>query len=283
MSRMLEMLPPYERNSIVFQEIMKAEEKQFNKMDADIKDLENQLSPDTATWGLSIYEKELGLQIEPDISIEMRRSLIKAKLLMQPPSSKAKFIEILKSFIETAEIEEIFNDYSFNVILKTLDTVGDKLPYIQQVIEDFKPAHLAYIFIICYLYYPKVFIEFQKYFSEKFKVAGTEDMSGNEYISTLGKSYKDKTLYTFNKWHSFEIPAVSETKTIQNRGNSYNERFIYKLGYWTSSDIPTTSQKTTIENLGSTYKSKLSYNLQSSNSKTMRVCSKSTFTREVVA
>jgi len=251
MSRMLEMLPPYERNSIVFQEIMKAEEKQFNKMDADIKDLENQLSPDTATWGLSIYEKELGLQIEPDISIEMRRSLIKAKLLMQPPSSKTKFIEILKSFVETAEIEEIFNDYSFNVILKTLDTVEDKLPYIQQVVEDFKPAHLAYMFIICYLYYSKVFIEFQKYFSEKFKVAGTEDISGNEYISTLGKSYKDKTLYTFNKWHSFEIPAVSETKTIQNRGINCKETFEYGFDCWISSGI--------------------------------QVCSKSTFTREAIA
>jgi len=251
MSRMLEMLPPYERNSIVFQEIMKAEEKQFNKLDANIEDLEKQLNPDTATWGLSIYEKELGLQIEPDISIEMRRSLIKAKLLMQPPSSKTKFIEILKSFVENAEIEEIFNDYSFNVILKTLDTVGDKLPYIQQVVEDFKPAHLAYIFIICYLYYPKVFIEFQKYFSEKFKVAGTEDMSGNEYISTLGKSYKDKTLYTFNKWHSFEIPAVSETKTIQNRGINCKETFEYGFDCWISSGI--------------------------------QVCSKSTFTREAIA
>lgn len=244
MSRMLEMLPPYERNSIVFQEIMKAEEKQFNKMDADIKDLENQLSPDTATWGLAIYEKELGLQIEPNISIEMRRSLIKAKLLMQPPSSKAKFIEILKSFVETAEIEEIFNDYSFHVILKTLDTVGDKLPYIQQVVEDFKPAHLAYLFIVCYLYYPKIFVEFQKYFSEKLKICGTEDINGNECITTLGKSYKDKTLYIFNKWHSSKIQAASETKIIRIQGNSYKEKFGYKFDGWLSTNLQTCSKDT---------------------------------------
>jgi hypothetical protein len=251
MSRLLNYLPPYEQESKVFQEIMNAMAGEFDELFLNIEDLNKQLNPDTATWGLAILEKELGLQIEPDISIEMRRNLIKSKLLMQPPSSKAKFIEILKSFVETAEIEEKFNDYSFNVILKALDTVGDKLPYIQQVVEEIKPAHLAYIFIICYLYYPKVFIEFQKYFSEKFKVAGTEDTSGNEYISTLGKSYKDKTLYTFNKWHSFEIPAVSETKTIQNRGINCKETFEYGFDCWISSGI--------------------------------QVCSKSTFTREVVA
>lgn len=281
MGRMLKMLPPYERESTVFKEIMEAEEKQFDKLDANIEDLEKQLNPDTATWGLSIYEKELGLQIEPDISIEMRRSLIKAKLLMQPPSSKAKFIEVLKSFVETAEIEEKFNDYSFNVILKTLDTVGDKLPYIQQVVEEIKPAHLAYMFIICYLYYPKVFIEFQKYFSEKFKVAGTEDISGNEYTSTLGKSYKNKTLYTFSRWHSSKITVVTDTKTIQNQGNSYEEKFEYKFSDWPSLSIPIASQKTTIDNLGTTYKSRLSYNLQSYAS-TMKACSKNTFAREAV-
>lgn len=214
-NRLLTYLPPYERESIIFQEIMKAEEIELDELDEQIKDLEQQLNPDTATWGLAIYEKELGLPIEPNIDIRIRRSLVKAKLLMQPPTSKVKVESILKSFVESAEIEEIFNEYRFNITLKTIDTVGDKIQYIYRVVEEFKPAHLDYMFIICYLFFPEVFIEFKKYLSERLKIAGLEDINGNECIETLGRSYTEYTKYLFNSYISSPIKVCSQNTYVE--------------------------------------------------------------------
>lgn len=227
MSRLLKYIPPYERNSEVFQEILKAEENEFDKLDMSLRDLENQFFVETATWGLSIYEKALGLAIEPDIPVGIRRSLVKSKMLMQPPSSKLQFVSILKSFVETAEVEEYFSEYKFNVALKTLDTVGDKLIYINRVVEEFKPAHLEYMLLICYLYYLKVFIEFDKYPSEEFKICGTIDVNGKEYHSTKGKSFKGECVYNFKKWNSDTVRVASKSAMITSEGKSYKTNTNY--------------------------------------------------------
>ena len=310
MSKLLSYLPWYERESEVFKEILKTEEIEFDKLKLKLGDLEEQFFVDTATWGLSIYEKELGLPVEPDIDIRIRRGLIKAKTMMQPPSSKRKVVSILKSFVETAEIEEAFDEYRFNVILKTLDTVGDKIQYIHWVVEEFKPTHMDYIFIVCYLFYPETFFKFKKYFSEKIKACGIEDINGNSYISTTGKSYRNKIAYMFNKWTSHNIPAVSETKFILNWGKGYKNKIVYSLGKWYSLNIPTVSKTklmqnwsksyidrttymfnkwpshnipATVETMGKKYIEEFKHQFVSHLSLSIQTCSENTYVREVVA
>ncbi len=124
MSKLLSYLPWYERESEAFKEILKTEEIEFDKLKLKLGDLEEQFFVDTATWGLSIYEKELGLPVEPDIDIRIRRGLIKAKTMMQPPGSKDKFTAILRSFAESTEIEELFGEYRFRVLLSISDRIG---------------------------------------------------------------------------------------------------------------------------------------------------------------
>ena len=279
-NRLLTYLPPYERESIIFQEIMKAEEIELDELDEQIKDLEQQLNPDTATWGLAIYEKELGLPIEPNIDIRVRRSLVKAKLLMQPPTSKVKVESILKSFVESAEIEEIFNEYRFNITLKTIDTVGDKIQYVYRVIEEFKPAHLGYMLIICYLYIPEIFLELKKYFSERLKIAGLEDVNENEHITTLGKSYKNKASYIFNKWFSLFIPTTSEERITGNQGKSYKSKIIYLFDKWDSFSIPTVSESNIIQATGKNYNEEFKYQLNSYTSSRLQSCSENIYTKE---
>lgn len=241
MSRLLELLPPYEKNSRVFQEIMSVEQIEFDKLNIDIADLEKQLNIDTATWGLEIYEKELGLPVNQDLSINTRRKLIKSKLLMQPPASKSKIVDIIKSFVETAEVKEYFSEYKFEVVLKTLDTIGDKLHYIKQIVDDFKPAHLDYAFTVCYLFYPKISYMFGKWLSEEIKVCGTEDINENKYIATIGLSYKDKILYMFGKWLSNFIRA-SEQTTIQCEGKIFKYKTMCDIGVFESVRIPACSE-----------------------------------------
>lgn len=227
MSRLLEYLPWYERESKVFRELMQAMEMEFDDLDFNIKDLDNQLNPDTATWGLAILEKELGLPVNPDLDIDTRRSLIKSRLLMQPPGSKNKLVDILKTFVETAEIEEHFSEYRFDIILKARDVFGDKAPHIRSTIEEFKPAHLDYMFVMCYLTDLLVTGSFTRWFSIPFDICGTRDISGNKHISTIGQSYKDKAIYASDSWLSLPIAMASEITVIDNTGLSYVGRLDY--------------------------------------------------------
>jgi hypothetical protein len=143
-NRLLNYLPPYEQESKVFQEIMNAMEDEFDELFLNIEDLDKQLNPDTATWGLAILEKELGLPVNPDLDTHTRRSFIKSKLLMQPPGSKDKFTAILRSFAESTEIEELFGEYRFRVLLSISDRIGKNMSHIYNILETSKPAHLDY-------------------------------------------------------------------------------------------------------------------------------------------
>lgn len=270
------------QNILEFQQLTKTEEIEFDKLTALIEELWKQLDPSSATWGLSILERELGLPVNPDLDTDTRRSLIKSKLLMQPPGSKNKLEEILKSFVETAETEEIFNEYRFNIILKTLDTIGHKIPHIYRVVEEFKPAHLDYMFIICYLFFPEVFIEFKKYLSEKLKIAGLEDINENECIETLGRSYTEYTKYLFNKWLSLKILTVAEGKVIENQGRSYKAHNKYLFNKWPSENIPVLSEERTIEAQGRNYKQGFKYQINSYISSPIKVCSQNTYVEEEV-
>ncbi len=227
MNRLLNYLPPYEQESKVFQEIMNAMEDEFDELFLNIEDLDKQLNPDTATWGLAILEKELGLPVNPDLDIDTRRSLIKSRLLMQPPGSKNKLVDILKTFVETAEIEEHSSEYRFDIILKTRDVLEDKVPHIRSTIEEFKPAHLDYMFVMCYLTDLLVTGSFTRWFSIPFEICGTRDISGNKYISTIGKSYRDKARYASDSWLSLPMDKASEVAVINNVGLSYADRLEY--------------------------------------------------------
>ncbi len=247
MNRLLNYLPPYEQESKVFQEIMNAMEDEFDELFLNIEDLDKQLNPDTATWGLAIMEKELGLPVNPDLDIDTRRSLIKSRLLMQPPGSKNKLVDILKTFVGTAGIEEHFSEYRFGIILKARDVLGDKVPHIRSTIEEFKPAHLDYMFVMCYLTDLLVTGSFTRWFSIPFDICGTRDISGNKHISTIGQSYKDKAIYASDSWLSLPIAMASEITVIDNTGLSYAGRLDYGGQSYIGESIHVCSENTYVK------------------------------------
>lgn len=247
MNRLLEYLPRHMQNILEFQQLTKTEEIEFDKLTALIEELWKQLDPAAATWGLSILERELGLPVNPDLDTDTRRSLIKSKLLMQPPGSKTKLVEILKTFVEAAEIEEDFSQYRLDIILKTRDILGDKVPHIRSTIEEFKPAHLDYMFVMCYLTDLLVTGSFTRWFSIPFEICGTRDISGNKHISTIGQSYKDKAIYASDSWLSLPMTKASEITMIDNVGLSYSDMLGYRGQSYVSRVMPRCSENTYTE------------------------------------
>lgn len=148
MNRLLELLPPYERTSKVFQEIMNAEQIEFNKLNANIADIEKQLFIDTATWGLEIYEKELGIETDIGKPLSERRSNIKAKLRGYGTIS-SPLIKIVVGSYTNGGVDVTY-DGKIYVIFNDIKGIPSNMDDVYKILEDIKPAHLDIVYKFIY-------------------------------------------------------------------------------------------------------------------------------------
>lgn len=141
MNRLHKYLPPYHKKSKVFEEITRVESDEFDKLDLDIEDLSKQFVVDTATWGLAIYEKELGLPIKPDKTHEERRPIIKAKMR---GIGKVDFL-MIKAIVEayTSNIVTIEFDGRINIVFN-MSNHNLNIQDMSRSIGEIKPAHLDF-------------------------------------------------------------------------------------------------------------------------------------------
>jgi hypothetical protein len=146
MSRLLNYLPWYERESEVFKEILRAEEIEFDKLELDLEDINKQFFVDTATWGLAIYEKELGLPIRPNKSLEERRSIIKAKWRGMGKVDAEMIKSIVSLFTDTPV--EIKFDGQINIVFEGFGNTQISNKNMLNAIEEVKPAHLGKRFTV---------------------------------------------------------------------------------------------------------------------------------------
>lgn len=144
MNRLLQYLPWYERESEVFKEICRVEEIECDKLKLDLEDLNKQFFIDTATWGLAIYEKELGLPIRPNKSLEERRSIIKAKWRGTGKVDAEMIKAIVKAFTNN-DVEVTF-DGRINIIFNNEKVIRLNMSDMYNAIDEVKPAHLDYDF-----------------------------------------------------------------------------------------------------------------------------------------
>ncbi|RXI50203.1 phage portal protein [Clostridium tetani] len=115
-----------------------------------IEDLLKQLFIDSATWGVTDWEKLYGLKIDNTEALANRRARIKMAMRGQGTVTKAMLKNLCKSFTN-GDVEIIENtDYSF--IIKFIDIKGvpQNISYLKNAIEEVKPAHLAFSFKYLY-------------------------------------------------------------------------------------------------------------------------------------
>lgn len=149
MSNLIELLPPYERQSKVFQEILNAEQIEFNKLGVDIEDLKKQLNIDTATWGLVVYEKELGLKTNLNKPLSERRSVIKSKW-RGTGKVDAALIKIIVDAFTNGNVDVGF-DGSIIVTFNDVKGVPPNMEDVYGSIENIKPAHLGISYVFVFL------------------------------------------------------------------------------------------------------------------------------------
>lgn len=143
---MIKCLPIYERNSKVFRDIIDVEAEEIDNKALDIEDFIKQLSIDTATWGLDIYEKELGISKDINKSYEERRSVIKSKYRGIGKFDKA-LLESIANAYTNGKTKAYFNG-KLNILFEDIRDHILNLVDFENTLEEIKPAHLDYVLSI---------------------------------------------------------------------------------------------------------------------------------------
>lgn len=115
-------------------------------------DLRNQYFIDTATWGLTNWEKLFNLHTDLAQSYEVRRSRIKTYLRNQGTCTILKLKNICKSYVNgEVDIMEDCGNYKLTVKFVGENGVPANMQYLQQVLRKTIPSHLQFLFAYSYL------------------------------------------------------------------------------------------------------------------------------------
>lgn len=139
------------RKDVVTSLIIGAASASIRNIEDALKEIvDNLFFVDRATWGLVLFEKELGIVTDKSLGFEARRATIKAKSRGTGKLS----LELIDSVCDAWKRADVHVWFEDGVIkIKFIDTGGvpDRVEDLQAMIEDIKPAHLPVEFIYSYL------------------------------------------------------------------------------------------------------------------------------------
>lgn len=149
--RLIDQLPEFHALSTETADIQNAFGMVLTEAQAARDDCFLQLDVGTATWGLALWEKAYGIKTDVSRSDEYRRARILSKMRGAGTTTAALVRNVAESFSNGAvEVIEHPAEYRFEV--KFIGTLGvpPNMDDLTAALEEIKPAHLAYAYIILY-------------------------------------------------------------------------------------------------------------------------------------
>jgi hypothetical protein len=140
---LMQYLPEYYRGEPLMPAIMETVAKEIGTFSEVLDDVLNQIFLYSATWGLELWENDLGLSANENLSLDLRRAKIKALLMGCATITDARMTEIINQFTasKTARVEEAPELYGFRIILP-FEQIDFQL--MLAAVEEMKPKHLGY-------------------------------------------------------------------------------------------------------------------------------------------
>ncbi|MDB3582125.1 hypothetical protein C4238_03625 [Clostridioides difficile] len=144
--KLIDKLPSFYNNDIT-RKIQDAYDIELETLRETYDDTFDQFFVDTATWGLDYWENILSIKNRFDLSIEDRRSNIKAKMRGKGTTT----IEVIKAISEAytktnVNVEVFSNLFSFTLSFITNNCSYNTILELDKKIEEIKPAHLEHKF-----------------------------------------------------------------------------------------------------------------------------------------
>lgn len=149
MSKAIGTLPLFLRKSELVEQKFTAEENQFDDVNAKLDDIRKQMDINTATWGLSIYEKELNIKTDISKPYSERRSVISSKW-RGSGKIDATLIKMVADAYTNGNVDVSFNG-TINIKYNSTLGIPPNLQDLQNALDDVKPAHLRIAYEFAYL------------------------------------------------------------------------------------------------------------------------------------
>ena len=148
---LMKYLPPWYKGSVIMNNLQDTMAKELGLSYWHEEDILNQCFVDTATWGLTFWEKVLNIPTDLNKSYEDRKEVIKAKLR----GSGTTTVQMIKNTAEAfsggeCNVIQYPENYSFTVQFVGIKGIPKNMESFKQMLEGIKPAHLAYDFKYTY-------------------------------------------------------------------------------------------------------------------------------------
>lgn len=145
MSRLIDHLPEYYKNSPEMVAIQDAIQPEVDRIKTRRDDMLLQLSPYTATWGLTLWETALGLASEPDKSIEFRRVRVISHLRGNGPTTAAMVKNVAESFSNgEVELNESPSESRVEILLLSDVGIPPNMDDLKDALAQIMPAHIEW-------------------------------------------------------------------------------------------------------------------------------------------
>lgn len=112
-----------------------------------IQDLALQFNVSTATWGLSIFEDELGILGVADKPLNERRQLILSKLRGAGTVNATMIRSIVDSYVPGCEVEIVFDNSTITIKFIDKKGVPSNIADCENSINEIIPCHLGLEFV----------------------------------------------------------------------------------------------------------------------------------------
>lgn len=133
----------YYRESLFYTAQNNAKGEELDIIHSIIEDMPNQFNPQTATWGLGLWEEMLGITRETENIVD-RRSRVMMKLLTLQKITPISLERLIKN-VAGANIDIIRNIAPYTFLARVRDdSLNCDSGLIWRIIEEHKEAHMAY-------------------------------------------------------------------------------------------------------------------------------------------
>lgn len=142
MTDLMRYLPDFWQDIVEMQAIQNAMNTDMDTLKNGIVDLLDQCFVHSATWGLKLWEKELGIITNESLSYEVRRAAILNKLQGTATSTIERIKQISEKILGVpVVVVEDNGKYRFEVVITGI--TGNKAALFA-ALEECKPAHLDF-------------------------------------------------------------------------------------------------------------------------------------------
>jgi hypothetical protein len=138
-------------------EVIDAVQPELDRMQDAIDDVLAQFVLNTATWGLSMWERDYGIESNVSQSYEERRDHVRSKLRGTGTMNCDALEQIAAAYVAgRTEITEVPEKWLLRVAFVDVFGVPSNLEDLKAVLEEMRPAHLLLEYIVRYRLWKEV-------------------------------------------------------------------------------------------------------------------------------